>query len=118
MFDIAAISRTVNRDWWEHLTVEGNLQYTMKHETRGGGPSDLNVWIVGAITNRAGQDVGGFGTLPQAYASHPGDDGVVIQEGTLPGGYARNFNEGIVRCYSVVSPCRRRRGSSRVWTVL
>lgn len=97
VFDIAATSRTVNRDWWQHLTVEGNLQYTMKYETRRGGVSDLNVWIVGTIIDNAGQEVGGHGTLPQYYASHPDDDGVIIQEGTLPGGYMQNFNEGVVR---------------------
>ena len=57
----------------------------MKQALRVGGASTLNLYISRPRAS-GGATVAGIATFPWMYARHPIDDGVTIDNTTLPGG--------------------------------
>jgi hypothetical protein len=90
-FEIASIDVTANDAWYDWgftETFEEDAEtVAAKRALRRGGQDDLNIYIADLQ----------FGLL--GYATFPGEgdptlDGVVLLNGSLPGGYAAPYNEG------------------------
>jgi hypothetical protein len=90
-FELASIDVTANDAWYEWGftdTFEEDAETVeAKRALRRGGQDDLNLYIADLQ----------FGLL--GYATFPGEgdptlDGVVLLNGSLPGGYAAPYNEG------------------------
>jgi hypothetical protein len=77
------VTTTANSAWYTiDLTndLEGN-EFQMKTTLRIGGAADLNVYLLNTTLL-------GWATFPYWYGNNPSDDGVVILNESVPGGYA------------------------------
>lgn len=86
-FTLVSVDTTNNNSWY--TTTGGSSETQMKNALRQGGSNALNVY-----SNNMGGGYLGWATFPSGYASNPRYDGVVILQGTVPGGNAAPYNEG------------------------
>ncbi|TEB34144.1 zincin [Coprinellus micaceus] len=91
-FNLAAVDRTVNADWFNNGGPGTPQQDAMKTALRRGGRADLNIYTVNFQGDWAG--LLGYSTFPQSYNGAPFDDGVVVLFSTLPGGTTTGYNGG------------------------
>ena len=88
-FALAGTSYHDNASWYHDCDL-GSVEAQMKSALRQGDASTLNIYSCGM----SGSGLLGWATFPWWYANSPADDGVVILDGSVPGGYADPYNEG------------------------
>ena len=87
-FELEGITRTRDADLY-HIGIDSEAEYIVKSTLRVGGPETLNIYsanLVGGLL--------GWATFPEWYEADPFYDGVVLLDGSLPGGYASPYNLG------------------------
>jgi hypothetical protein len=87
-FNLASTDVTAN-DAWYTMAYGSTAEKACKSALRRGGKGDLNVYSA-----NIGGGLLGWATFPSSYASKPSDDGVVLLNGSLPGGNAAPYNLG------------------------
>lgn len=88
-FVLAGTTYTDNASWYDDCDVS-SVEADMKSTLRVGGSDALNVYSCGMT----GSGLLGWATFPEWYQQDPEMDGVVILDGSVPGGYAEPYNEG------------------------
>lgn len=78
-----------NNSAWLSIGNGSAAETAMKSTLRRGDATTLNIYS----TNLSGGLLG-WATFPTSYAGNPLDDGVVILDGSVPGGDAAPYNEG------------------------
>ncbi|KAI8803663.1 hypothetical protein BJ742DRAFT_742678 [Cladochytrium replicatum] len=78
LFSLSKINRVENKDWFRLVDSE-NFQTEMK--TFRDVPDDYKGLL-------------GYATFPSDYKQYPKDDGVIVNFGSLPNGYVKNYNLG------------------------
>lgn len=87
-FDLANVTYTDNSSWYSGCGTS-SVEAAMKNALRQGGAETLNVYSC-----KPSGGLLGWATFPNWYSGNPKDDGVVILDGSVPGGYADPYNEG------------------------
>ena len=95
-FNLVATTLTANSAWFAAGPDTG-AERTMKSALREGGPETLNIYVNSA----GGGNLLGWATFPAWYANDPLDDGIVILNGSLPGGAAAPYNLGDTATHEV-----------------
>ncbi|PFH51258.1 hypothetical protein AMATHDRAFT_143126, partial [Amanita thiersii Skay4041] len=88
---LAGVQRVQNADWFLNTDQADEREFNMKRSLRKGGMDTLNVYTV-SFRNTSDADLLGYSYLPQQADAVL--DGIVIQYGTLPGGFQRPYNLG------------------------
>ena len=88
-YNLVATDYTDNSTWYTECD-DSSIESAMKSALRTrNGPADLNIYSCSP-----GQALLGWATFPVWYDNNPLNDGVVILDGTVPGGDVSNYNEG------------------------
>ncbi len=87
-FSLQATSYTVNATW-ASMGYNSQAEHDAKAALRVGGAGTLNIYVA-----NIGDDLLGWATFPQSYASQPSDDGVVILTDSMPGGTDPRYSLG------------------------
>jgi hypothetical protein len=96
-FELASVTRTTNRTWFESMATDFELELEIKQRPRRGGPETLNIYTVD------GGPYLGFAYYPSVLtlASYAALDGVVLDWRTLPGGTFEIYSEGDTATHEV-----------------
>lgn len=87
-FELLVVNEYVNNNWFRNVEPGSSVDRRMKRTTRQGGYGTLNVWSVDP------EGLLGFATFPSARPRDIRTDGIVINYGSVPGGYIENYNLG------------------------
>jgi len=93
-FNLVSTETTFNTAWY-YANYQLNEDVPMFTALKVGGANDLNIYS-NIPKNNAGNLLG-YARLPSQYASAPTKDGVVIHEGSVPGGSLAAYNQGYVQ---------------------
>ena len=93
-FRLMQTTRTENSAWYS-AGLSSPEQDEMKAALRVGDASTLNVYF-----SAAGGALG-YATFPSDYEFNPKDDGVVILNGSVPGGFVTSYNDGKTMVHEV-----------------
>jgi hypothetical protein len=94
-FNLAGITYTNNSTWFT-AGYGSQAERDMKAALRQGGSETLNIYSF-----NVGGGLLGWATFPNDYASNPLYDGVVVLNGSLPGGGAQPYDEGDTATHEV-----------------
>jgi len=92
-FRLVSYDVTTNATWFKYPI---HYERQMKAALNKGGATTLNLY-----TAAVGIDVLGFSTYPQYYSSRPGEDGVVVDYRSLPGGSYEEYSRGHTAVHEV-----------------
>lgn len=87
-FRMVSVNRIAN-DAWFTMGPDTDAETEAKKALRVGSAKDLNVYVA-----KPGQGLLGWATFPSWFAGSPEMDGVVILNGSLPGGSAAPYDKG------------------------
>jgi hypothetical protein len=89
-FELAGITRTTNKEWFESMTTDLQLELDAKRALRHGGPETLNIYTVDGGASL------GWAYFPSILSDPTFAvlDGVVLDWRTLPGGTFEIYSEG------------------------
>lgn len=94
-FNLVGITYTNNSAWFT-AGYGSQAERDMKAALRRGGSETLNIYSF-----NVGGGLLGWATFPTDYASNPLYDGVVVLNGSLPGGGAQPYDEGDTATHEV-----------------
>ncbi|KAF8646894.1 hypothetical protein AX16_007059 [Volvariella volvacea WC 439] len=87
VFNHTETNRIIRSDWFSTASDDMDLEMEMKTQLRKGGPETLNIYTVQTqLLGRA--------AFPVDYESDPIYDGILLNYGTLPGGFLEPYNLG------------------------
>lgn len=92
-FVLLSVDRTTNVDWY---ALGDNNELEIKSALRVGGPETLNIY-----TGNLQGGLLGWATFPDWYQEYPEYDGVVLLDGSLPGGSAVPYDLGDTATHEV-----------------
>jgi len=93
-FSLVGVTRTVNAEW-AAMQPETEVELRAKAALHRGGPETLNIYVVQTPL------LLGWAYLPDGEIENTPLDGVVVLDGSLPGGYAEPYNEGDTATHEV-----------------
>jgi Pregnancy-associated plasma protein-A len=88
---------TYNRAWYAKMTPGSKQEKAAKHRLHEGRAKRLNLYFIG--NKKSG--LLGWATFPQWYNNRPKMDGVVVLNGSIPGGYASPYDQGKTATHEV-----------------
>jgi hypothetical protein len=96
-FELAGVTRTTNRIWFEQMAVDFEVELEAKRALKRGGPETLNVYTID------GGPYLGFAYYPNIVtsAAYAVLDGVVLDWRSLPGGTFEIYSEGDTATHEV-----------------
>ena len=96
-FQLAGVTRTNNKTWFETMAVNFDVEVEAKRILKRGGPETLNIYTVD------GGPYLGFAYYPSIVTSaqYAGLDGVVLDWRSLPGGTFDIYSEGDTATHEV-----------------
>ena len=96
-FQLAGVTRTTNKTWFETLVTSLAVELDAKRALRRGGPETLNIYTVD------GGPYLGFAYFPSilSYPQYAVLDGVVLDWRSLPGGTFAIYSEGDTATHEV-----------------